>query len=115
MLLGYVVSQKGYKLFDIESKTIFISRDVTFCEKEFPFQTNSIDSTTAQDPLFHVSHSPVDDCELTPCVVINNAPPLSNHTGHDGSQSDPNNTTTTSEDADPIFDTSPRNQLPQVP
>jgi hypothetical protein len=37
MLLGYPFQQKGYKLFDLHSHSIFISRDVVFHESIFPF------------------------------------------------------------------------------
>lgn len=66
ILLGYAVSQKGYKLLDLETKVIFISRDVIFHEKVFPFQEASLEDTT--DSIFPViSH--VEDCALTPCVI----------------------------------------------
>lgn len=37
MFLGYPPGIKGYRLYDIESKRIFISRDVIFHEDIFPF------------------------------------------------------------------------------
>jgi hypothetical protein len=37
MFLGYPFQQKGYKLFDLHSHSVFISRDVVFHESIFPF------------------------------------------------------------------------------
>jgi len=39
VFLGYPFSIKGYKLLDLQTNTIFISRDVTFHESTFPFQS----------------------------------------------------------------------------
>ena len=35
--MGYGTTQKGYKLYDLENKVFFISRDVVFTESIFPF------------------------------------------------------------------------------
>ncbi|CAL1372799.1 unnamed protein product [Linum trigynum] len=46
VFLGYAATQKGYKIYDLMSKRIIMSRDVVFHERYFPFQ--------AQDPReFH--------------------------------------------------------------
>jgi hypothetical protein len=37
VFVGYPYGQKGWKLFDIENKKYFVSRDVEFFETEFPF------------------------------------------------------------------------------
>ena len=53
VFLGYPFAVKGYKLLDLHSKRNFISRDVTFHESIFPFQ--SIPSSTflsPSDPLY---------------------------------------------------------------
>ncbi|GMI81966.1 hypothetical protein HRI_001865900 [Hibiscus trionum] len=47
--MGYSLHQKGYVLFNITSKTFFISRDVVFHEYIFPFQT--CDSSSPLFPL----------------------------------------------------------------
>ena len=39
VFLGYPFGIKGYKLLDLQTNTIFISRDVTFHESTFPFQS----------------------------------------------------------------------------
>lgn len=46
--MGYSSTQKGYKLLNLETKTFFVSRDVTFKEDSFPFKiVGRVDS-----PLF---------------------------------------------------------------
>ena len=37
MFIGYPFGKKGWKLYDLESKEIFVSRDVIFYEDIFPF------------------------------------------------------------------------------
>ncbi|XP_070010349.1 uncharacterized protein [Nicotiana sylvestris] len=37
VFLGYSLTQKGYKLFDLTNRIVFISRDVVFQEDSFPF------------------------------------------------------------------------------
>ena len=37
IFVGYPTSQKGYKLYDMETKKFFVSQDVKFCETIFPF------------------------------------------------------------------------------
>ena len=39
ILLGYPVTQKGYKLYDPQERNIIVSRDVIFHERIFPFQS----------------------------------------------------------------------------
>lgn len=40
VFLGYPAKQKGYKLLDITTKHVFVSRDVKFHEKIFPYLQN---------------------------------------------------------------------------
>jgi len=40
VLIGYSETQKGYKLFDLESGTCLVSRDVLFRENNFPFKSS---------------------------------------------------------------------------
>lgn len=37
VFVGYPYGKKGWKLYDLETKEIFVSRDVEFCEEVFPF------------------------------------------------------------------------------
>ena len=41
VFIGYPFNVKGYKLFDLDSHTIFLSRDVVFYESSFPFASNN--------------------------------------------------------------------------
>ena len=40
IFVGYPFGKKGWKLYDLETHEYFVSRDVKFFEKEFPFATN---------------------------------------------------------------------------
>ena len=40
IFVGYSIGQKGYKLFDLETRKIFVSWDVKFHENTFPFKQN---------------------------------------------------------------------------
>lgn len=57
VFLGYPVNVKGYKLFDLETHTCFVSLDVIFHEDDFPFETSSTPSChdtfsfTHKDPI----------------------------------------------------------------
>ncbi|KAH0754407.1 hypothetical protein KY290_024677 [Solanum tuberosum] len=54
--LGYSLTQKGYILYDLGSKTFFVSRDTVFQEQVFPFK----DLQTSPDPFFPVLTLPTD-------------------------------------------------------
>ena len=41
MFIGYSNSQKGYKIYGLESKTVLFSRDVKFYEHVFRFKMTS--------------------------------------------------------------------------
>ncbi|XP_075083245.1 uncharacterized protein LOC142166996 [Nicotiana tabacum] len=41
VLIGYSETQKGYRLYDLENMSIFVSRDVMFKEEIFPFRNNT--------------------------------------------------------------------------
>lgn len=68
--LGYPTGTKGYKLYNIQIKQVFISRNVVFHEETFHFH-----SVTPQehlvDPFPHiVLPVPVDDTHLPSSVVL---------------------------------------------
>ena len=44
VFLGFPFNVKGFKVFDVNSHTVFVSRDVTFHESVFPFVSNSNNS-----------------------------------------------------------------------
>ncbi|KAK1431336.1 hypothetical protein QVD17_07793 [Tagetes erecta] len=43
VFIGYSAEKRGYKMWDLERKTVFFSRDVKFYEDLFPFQQNKTD------------------------------------------------------------------------
>ncbi|XP_070049765.1 uncharacterized protein [Nicotiana tomentosiformis] len=47
-LLGYPLYQKGYKLLELSTGRVFVSRDVKFHEAHFPF----VETSTSQHPIF---------------------------------------------------------------
>lgn len=44
VFVGYPFGKKGWRLFDLENKSFFVSRDVKFIENHFPFATNGDDA-----------------------------------------------------------------------
>lgn len=51
VLLGYPIHQKGYKLLELSTRKVFVSRDVRFHESHFPFTEINI----AHHPIFPTS------------------------------------------------------------
>nr|XP_009776989.1 PREDICTED: uncharacterized protein LOC104226654 [Nicotiana sylvestris] len=51
VLLGYPIQQKGYKLLEMSTRRVFVSRDVEFHESHFPFTERN----TAHHPIFPTS------------------------------------------------------------
>ena len=51
VFLGYPFNIKGYRLFDLQSHSIFISRDIIFHEKVFPFASHTSLPSSALIPL----------------------------------------------------------------
>lgn len=47
VFLGYVANTKGYKVLDISSKKIIVSRDVKFYEKHFPYHFTLVSDFTS--------------------------------------------------------------------
>ena len=53
IFLGYPNGQKGYKVYDIEDEKVFVSRDVSFFEDNFPFQFQLVSNSSTVEPVFH--------------------------------------------------------------
>ena len=47
IFLGYSPNVKGYKLFDLDTHSVFVSRDVMFHESIFPYSSSSSGSTSS--------------------------------------------------------------------
>lgn len=68
VFLGYPYAKKGYKVLNLESKHVTVSRDVHFIENEFPFKNITVSDPSVlfpsnseyvhDDPLMFESHSP---------------------------------------------------------
>ena len=56
--MGHRLGTKGFIVFDINSREIFISKNVVFHENIFPFHNASIDSTYAYVLHSDLSHNP---------------------------------------------------------
>lgn len=62
VFIGYPQNQKGYKLYDLDTHELFVSRDVTFFEHIFPFHNSPLSSPDqpiqpfylASDSEFHI-------------------------------------------------------------
>ncbi|KAF3663185.1 putative agamous-like MADS-box protein AGL62-like [Capsicum annuum] len=57
VLMGYGATHKGYRLYDLEHHTLFISRDVIFTETIFPFQTQNEHSNVLQNKVDNIGSS----------------------------------------------------------
>lgn len=78
VFLGYPTGMKGYKPYDIQNKTTFVSIDVVFHEDIFPFQSITI-SDHLVDPFSDiVLPKPASDI-LTPSNLSSQQPDLTNH------------------------------------
>ena len=58
LFLRYPYGQKGYRLFDITFQQVFMSRDVTFFEDQFPYQNTNHSAALILHPLLNLHHSP---------------------------------------------------------
>ena len=54
VLMGYGTTQKGYRLYDLQNKIFFTSRDVCFHEHIFPFHSCTVEADdNVLKPIFH--------------------------------------------------------------
>jgi len=51
--MGYPFGKKGWKVYDLETREIFISRDVVFDESIFPFAKNQATKDLMADHTQH--------------------------------------------------------------
>ena len=84
VLIGYPPGQKGYRLYNLETREVFCSRDVIFKETVFPFKKGvqvSSQPTKHWPDSEHVEEENVFDCPVqndTP-EVVPNTPDMSNN------------------------------------
>ncbi|KAL2225453.1 UNVERIFIED_CONTAM: Retrovirus-related Pol polyprotein from transposon RE1 [Sesamum indicum] len=55
VLLGYMMTQKGYKLYDMDNNHIIVSRDVQFYEDIFPYSVSQDQPSPCPLPVIHPS------------------------------------------------------------
>ena len=79
IFLGYPFNIKGYKLFDIESHSVFISRDVVFHETVFPFSKGTTIDSSDLIPLPVIPSIPSPSFSNFP-LSTNNPSPISDDT-----------------------------------
>ncbi|MCH83257.1 peptide transporter PTR2, partial [Trifolium medium] len=80
--LGFKSGVKGHILFDLQSREIFISRDVVFFENIFPYASSDT-HLNAKSSSHHTQHSLIfDDLDFTPLTANSTSPPISNHDSH---------------------------------
>ena len=119
VFMGYPYGQKGYKVMDLDSGEIFTSRDITFHENIFPFQTHSTAPPEKPNPTHDSPIYDVLDPIYIPTIVsdvsenvpsnITNVQPIS----HDNDNTTPNRTPHTSSlSLSPTATSSPNITLP---
>lgn len=52
VFIGYPAGVKGYRLYDLNKRRIFLSRDMIFFEDKFPFVNNPQTDETQIDSMF---------------------------------------------------------------
>ena len=65
VFLGYLVTQKGYKLLNLQSSKIFVSRDVKFEEHIIPFHNNSAAAYMQPTLINMVPRTQANDINIT--------------------------------------------------
>ncbi|KAM2881066.1 hypothetical protein COP2_014191 [Malus domestica] len=74
VFVGYPTGHKGYKLYNLETKTFFISRDVKFHETSFPFSTENTHPTTfnphTPDPMSFSPNSTLSPHLHVPSTIL---------------------------------------------
>lgn len=63
IFIGYSQQQKGYRLYNLKTKTSLISRDVYFHEKCFPYRLSNVDQTPIKQLFILRSNYPMDPTE----------------------------------------------------
>ena len=101
IFLGYPYGQKAYKVYDLQTHTCFVSRDIIFFETIFPYPVLNTSNSTLQIPLVNfgldtesdsgISSNPISDKFSSPNIGCNDAsspiPILSSNMTHDSDSS----------------------------
>lgn len=90
IFIGYPLGQKGYRVYDLETKKIFTSRDVVFHEHVFPFSNSPPENQTDCPvlPMVFDGHTPSLTINPPTTPTHHNSPPSCNPntTTHDTSE-----------------------------
>ncbi|KAL0373612.1 UNVERIFIED_CONTAM: putative mitochondrial protein [Sesamum radiatum] len=62
VFLGYTFGQKGYKLYDLDDDALFISRDLVFHEKHFPYKNVQPSKIDYPFPIHVLDDAPALNC-----------------------------------------------------
>lgn len=68
VFFGYPYAQKGYKLYDLDSESIFLCKDVVFREDLFPYQSSQ-NTSPVQPPMVNPSLIDDDNNFLHPTIA----------------------------------------------
>lgn len=74
VFLGYSMNQKGYRVLDLQTKRVVVSRDVKFFEQEFPFKTDN--NSTSEMLEVSPPPPPAVSVEVSPPVELSPISPL---------------------------------------
>ncbi|KAJ8641114.1 hypothetical protein MRB53_017808 [Persea americana] len=75
VFVGYPYAQKGYRIYDVHSKTIYVSRDVVFHETIFPFHDVVPNPTPSPVIPLPIEDHPRYDCASFPAPTTHSPSP----------------------------------------
>ncbi|GJS68099.1 retrovirus-related pol polyprotein from transposon TNT 1-94 [Tanacetum coccineum] len=115
VLIGYTVNQKGYKLYNWETKEIFLSRDVVFKENVFPFRQNETPTIIQSSPIYpsFKTHDEEVTEHVNPNTPLSAEPNISDTTTDNSPTSNHATGSTTSTPYYPLFVSSEFKNIPQ--
>ncbi|XP_074290436.1 uncharacterized protein LOC141617153 [Silene latifolia] len=100
LFIGYPQNKKGWKVFDLATREIFISRDVYFYENSFPYITDT-HTFSSPNSVPNCDYGPLTSPD--PCDPTDSTEPSHNDTG---SGADSSTTSSTPSDTGPTIDAS---------
>lgn len=112
VFMGYPAGYKGYKVYDLSTKRFVISRDVRFSEIQFPFHTNTLDSTPnpfhslvlpKPIPDHSLDHNPPQETQNLPDQEPQNLPTPNNNPPQDQEPLEPEPRRSTRNRATPSY------------